>query len=249
MIPKNYIQIAEIFHKAFNEFYFAEVHGNQAIEFQNYISFCSVALPAFEKFEKVCKATASCYEKINSSQNVLMQSLQQVNSFCTKNYSSKLVQVDEKEEMCNSFLLVLDWARGEILDLKAMLEGIQKQLGFAKQYEYFREKLLQKQKGLEGLKQGKKSISSVFSTKSADVQQKTQKKSVESLEYDLKGLELIERINAERLLKIELPLFKQKKVQSLSSVLKLFGESIHTELEKYRNQTRILEASLNNNND
>ena len=244
---KNYIQIAEAYHKVFNEYYHMEKSFEEQVEFQNYLTFCSIALPAFEKFEKVCKATVDSYERINFSQGTLIVNLNAVNSFCSKNYGSKDMKINEREAICNSFLIMLDWARGEILDLKAMLEGLQKHLNFQKQIEYYQKKLEKRSQKLEQLKQGKKSISTIFSTKSSDNQKKVEKTKVEHLEFELKGIETIEIINSVRLLRSELPLFKKLKVQSLSALLKLFCESIHSEFDKYRKQTQTIEETLGNN--
>ena len=125
---------------------------------------------------------------------------------------------------------------------------MQSHMSLKTQAELTQKKYEKKQKDFENIKQGK-NILSIFSSGSNEAKMKKRKKKLEFLEFEIKAIEIIENINAVRLMNLELPLFKQNKIQSLVSVLKTFGESIQLELDKYKNQSRMLEQALNSNND
>ena len=142
------------------------------------------------------------------------------------------VKIPDRAEIANPFEELLFWTRGEILDTKAMIEAVQRLLSIPERKQEYMKKLEKKKKSYDNLKQGKSDLKDIFKNRSKTKSKKT----LEFYELEVQGLETIEKTCIGKLMNIDLPLFKQQKIQSLSSSVSTFSSLMQSELGKMKHQ-------------
>lgn len=237
---ETYIEIGEKYYKVFNEFLNTEMNAESMENIQNFLNFCSISLPAFEKFEGSCKVALDSLNVYKNTNDIMLKSLKGLESSLQKVTNILNLQIPERESMSNPFEILLTWARGEILDTKAMIEAVQKLLSLPeRKAEYFK-KLEKKKKDLDNLKQGKSDLKSIFSNKSKDDQKKSSKKTVEFYEFEVSGIETIQKTAVGKLMNYDLPEYKTNKIINLSKAMQLFAELMQSELGKVKFQSAFI---------
>lgn len=242
---ENYLEVGERYYKIFNEFSSQDMSVEVRVNIENFLNFCSISLPAFEKFEKSCKVALDSLTVYKNTNDIMINGLKTVGTILQKVTNISSIHVPERENITNPFETLLYWIRGEILDTKAMIETVQKLLSLPERKAEYSKKLENKKKKLENLKQGKSDLRSIFSSKSKDDQKKSSKKTVEFYEYEVTGIETILKITAWKLVNYDLPDYKQNKINNLSIAVQLFAELMQSELGKIKHQIGFLRVNNN----
>lgn len=198
----------------------------------NFLNFCSISIPGFEKFEKACIVALDSLKAYQNSSDFMIEDFKKVVSVLPQITDIEEVKIPDRAEIVNPFEEFLFWIRGEILDTKAMIEAVQKLLSLPERRAEYMKKLEKKKKSYEHLKQGKSDFTDIFKNRSKTKQKKT----VEFYELEVQGLETIEKTCIGKLMNIDLPLFKHQKIQSLSSAVNTFSSLMQSELGKIKHQ-------------
>lgn len=242
---ENYLEIGEKYNKIFREFLSSDMNAEVRTNIENFLNFCSISLPAFEKFEKSCKVALESLTVYKNTNDIMISGLKAVGTSLQKVSNIEGIRIPERETIINPFETLLYWIRGEILDTKAMIETVQKLLSLPERKAEYSKKLDKKKKKHENLKQGKSDLRSIFSSKSKDDQKKSSKETLESYEYEVSGIEVVIKISAGKLVNYDLPDYKQNKINNLSIAVQLFSELMQSELGKIKYQIGFLRV-INN---
>ena len=240
---ETYIDIGEKYHKVFNEFLNTEMNAQSMDNIQNFLNFCSISLPAFEKFEGSCRVALDSLNVYKNTNDILLKSIKGLESNLQKVTNVLNLQIPERETMNNPFEILLTWVKGEILDTKAMIEAMQKLLSLPERKAEYVKKLDKKRKDLENLKQGKSDLKSIFSSKSKDDQKQSGKKTVEFYEFEVSGIDTIQKTAVGKLMNYDLPEYKNNKIINLSKAVQLFAELMQSELGKIKFQSAFIRVN------
>lgn len=233
---KNYMDIAADFIVAFHELNDMKIGPNDEEEVMRSLEYFNYALACFEAFEAICKQNVEVFYEFEDSMEGLMGSMKEINEFYTEYYDSKGYEVQQKEYFTNPYLILLDWCRAEILDLKAIVEAIEKRGKFLQRKKKNLQKLDNEMKSLASIKSGKKK-KSLFSPRG----EKEQQDVVEKMENETKAMGTIFRISTLQLVHKDFLVFKQYKVHKHEVILRTFSSASVEEFRSLASQIVDLE--------
>jgi hypothetical protein len=233
---ETYIEIAEKYHKIFNKSITSTPDAQTTENIQNFLNFCSIFIPAFEKFEKICISAGNSLQVYQNSSDIFIDSLKTISAGLLEIIEIQEVKVPDRAEIINPFEELLFWARGEILDTRAMIEAIQKLLSLPDRKAEYSKQLEKKKKKYENLKQGKTDVKDAIFRNSKG----KQKQNLEFYELEAEGLKTIESISLGKLMNLDLPSFKELKTTSLSHAVKVFSGLMQSELGKIKHQSSFI---------
>ena len=233
---KNNEEISKDFILAFSDFSYVKVSVADDEEIMKSLEYFQYALRSFETFEMICKINAEFFYNYENGIEDLMSNLRTINDFYKEYYESKGFEIEKRECFTNPYLILLDWSRAEILDLKAILEAIDKRSKIIKLKKQMKGKFEIEHKKLSTLK-SKGKLSSLTSPKSGNSQETI----VENIEKELKALETIYKISTCQLIHKEFLVFKQQKVHKHEVILRTFSSASVEEFRSIANQVIELE--------
>lgn len=237
---KPIIEIAEEYKNIFSEFLFMRStdDGNKII--QEALQTFSGALGIFENFEKTCKVHVDNFCLFETGMNSLVGGILEIMDFYSETYALEKVETQQREGFTNPYIILLNWARGQILDLQAVVDAVAKRNSIEKMKTIISEKYEKDLKILNKTRLGKKKILQIFSKKSKEDNVREQETLVQNLEIEIKAVELICTINTERLVQKDLPEFKRSKLQMHESMLRAYSQAMSSEFDQLNEQLRPL---------
>ncbi|CAG9310068.1 unnamed protein product [Blepharisma stoltei] len=198
-----------------------------------------------DKFEQICKVNTDYFHSFEASHAQLFNGINEVNTFYSQTYGNPDLQVNPREKFKNPFIVLLDWARWEIIDIEAMIEAV----GWKKELEKIKAKTEAKLESdriqYQKLQLGKKSLSQILSTKSKEKNMKILQDNTINLEAEIEALVIIIKIVTARLASLEIPTFKQSKSKKYELILRSFANTSIAEFEQIIMNTKEIEDKLN----
>lgn len=172
----------------------------------------------------------------------LFHGLKDVNKQYLSN--KKELELDQEQNDPNPYLGLLDWLRGELLDMGGMIEAFQKKNEYDKIKSKVIESIDNERKNIVNLQLDKKNLLQIISRKPKEHYIEKHSRRIQELESELKALEVINSIIAGHLLTVEIPKFKKHKSHAYEGMLKLMSESSIKQLKFIIKQTKKVEENL-----
>lgn len=224
----SYEDIAVEFLQAFNDLGCMSISSKDEEKVGKNLRYFNYALASFEAFETICKENVEGFYSFEESMEDLMGSIKDVNDFYSEFYDSKGFEVRVRDQFTNPYMILLDWSRAEVLDLRAIIEAIESRNMIVKKYRKVHEKYDNEVKSLDLARTGKKKNGLGFGIKG----ESEQKNIVGKLESEAKAMEVIYRMSTLQLLHKDFPVFKQYKVHKHEVILRTFSSASVEEFQE-----------------
>jgi hypothetical protein len=232
---KSYEEMTGEFINAFSDFSYVKVTAMDDEEILKTLEYFQYALKSFETFELICKINAEFFYNYENGIEDLMSNIRGLNEFYKEYYESKGFEVEKRECFTNPYLILLDWCRAEILDLKAILEAIERRGKIIKLKKQLKGKFETEHKKLASMK----SKGKLPQAKPG----KDQEAIVENIEKELKALDVIYKISTCQLIHKEFLVFKQQKIHKHEVILRTFSSASVEEFRSIASQVVELESN------
>ena len=192
---------------------------------------------SLNEFKDQCLGCVESFDNFESDLITFLADLNELGSI----FKSKILNFNNRESFCNPYIILMDWSYAEILDLEAILEAIEtrrKYLGIIEKIEL---KIDNMKKNLNKIQAGKKSLSQIFSKKSKEEMSADSAKEIDALEYELKNSKDCFRVISLRLIKKEIAMFKQAKIDTYKHIMKVFSTASIQEISILVQQVKCFE--------
>ena len=189
------------------------------------------------QFREQCASCVENFDFFESDFITFLSDLKEIGAVFTAKPSNQ----DNRENFFNPYMILLDWAVAEILDLESILEAIETRKKYSQIVSKFENKLEASRKALAKIQSGKKSLSQLFSKKSKEDLSSKFQKDVEVFESGLESIRKCYKIISLRLINREIPMFKQAKLVTYKHVMKVFATASIQELTVLVQQVQGLE--------
>ena len=173
-----------------------------------------------------------------------MIGIKDVNSFYSEKYGGIQIEILERELTPNPYEDLLNWIRCDILDLRGIIESIQKRQETVKLKSKFEERLEGERDKLAKIQSGKKSISQIFSQKSKEDHASKTESDIKQVEEEIEGLNFIINISTARLVNEIISEFKESKTRKFEYTMKCFTDLSIKEFSIFINEAKQLESKL-----
>ena len=201
-------------------------------------------LEALEKFEGVCRENLENYSGLRDEVRNLMLGVRDVSGFYSEKYGGTQVDAPEREKTRNPYEELLNWTRKDILDLRGIIEAIQKRQELVRVKEKIEEKLEEERAKLARVQSGKKSIGQMLSKRTKEEQILGAEADVRHLEEEIESLGIILNISSARMIYEVITEFKESKTNTFEFIMKGFAEASIKEFSMFINEARHLELKL-----
>lgn len=148
-------------------------------------------------------------------------------------------------ESFNPYSILVDWVRIEILDLKAIMECIQRKEEFVTMKSRFEANVKKSEGKIEAIKAGKKSLGSRFSGKTPEEKVEELEQSIILINRDIEMVEFISQVIVARLANHEIPKFKERKGETYTNIMKTFAEKATGEYQEVVNACKKTVQNIN----
>ena len=195
-------------------------------------TFCRATLAKLENFEQKCKKNITNYDNFA---RFLDRSLGNLNSVSenlkayrkTENFD----EIKPRDAGCCALKKKLIWIQSEILDFFGIIDVIKMIDELKKSKEKTSEKVANDKRNLSNYQSGKKSFIQKISKKSESEAIADGERSLEESTKTLEMIEKIIEICSFRLVKVIMPNFKAKKLETFKEMLKCFVSESSEDLQ------------------
>ena len=200
------------------------------------------ALQSLTDFKDQCLPCVENFDVFESDLITFMGELKEMGSI----FVQKKLEIPNRESFVNPYVILLDWANAEILDVESIIEAIDCRKKYLNVIEKFENKLESNRKTLTRVQSGKKSLSQMFSKLSKEDLSAKSLQDIENLETDIKSLKNCYKIISLRLINKEIFMFKQAKLETYKHIMKLFATASIQELTILVQEAKYLEFFIEN---
>ena len=200
------------------------------------------ALQSLTDFKDQCLPCVENFDVFESDLITFMGELKEMGSI----FVQKKLEIPNRESFVNPYVILLDWANAEILDVESIIEAIDCRKKYLNVIEKFENKLESNRKTLTRVQSGKKSLSQMFSKLSKEDLSAKSLQDIENLETDIKSLKNCYKIISLRLINKEIFMFKQAKLETYKHIMKLFATASIQELTILFQEAKYLEFFIEN---
>lgn len=159
-------------------------------------------------------------------------------------YTGKTLEYSIRDSFFNPYVILLDWAIAEILDLEAICEAIESRKRYEGVVAGLESKLENFKKNLAKVQSGKRSLTQLLKRDSIEnIEAKTQN-DIESMENGLTTSRLCYKVITLRLANKEIPMFKAAKLETYKHIMKVFATASIQELSQLAQQVQALEVFI-----
>jgi sorting nexin-1/2 len=235
---KPYIKMCDDFQKAFPDTIYFNISSEDEEEIKSSLEYFKYALESFEAFEVHCKNNVEIFYVYENNMDELMTSIKDMNDFYIEYYGSKGFEISKKDHFTNPYLILLDWSRAEILDLKAIIEAINQREKFVKIRKNAFKKYESDLKAMSEFKTGKRKLSLMISPRSKEKSDAV----LDPFEKELTAIDLIYKIMTSQLIHKEFVIFKQYKIHKHEVILRTFTSASIEEFDLIAKQISEIES-------
>uniref|UniRef100_A0A7S3IA72 Uncharacterized protein n=1 Tax=Fabrea salina TaxID=342563 RepID=A0A7S3IA72_9CILI len=240
----NVVEASRRFQNHFAEFAMYPNNDYWKIEFEECLTFFRSGRDLMQKFEVVVKKNFDYFDSFRKESTAIVHLVNNLSEYFSA-FGIKEVSITPKENFSNPYCVLLDWTRSEILDLLAIIEAIEKQYELEKHLSKSEEKLSKFNTKLEKAKTGKKTFSQYFSSKTKEQLVEEIGKAISREKEVISAYQNLIKIIKARLINLELPRFKQQKVDKLEMVMRTYISSSKTEFETLISQLQQIDQGFN----
>lgn len=159
-------------------------------------------------------------------------------------YTGKALEYSARDSFFNPYVIILDWAIAEMLDLEAICEAIESRKRYEGVVSGLESKLENFKKNLAKVQSGKRSLTQLLKRDSIEnIEAKTQS-DIESMENGLTTSRLCHKVITLRLANKEIPMFKAAKLETYKHIMKVFANASIQELSQLAQQLQALEVFI-----
>jgi len=156
-------------------------------------------------------------------------------------FTGKALESQARDSFFNPYVIILDWAVAEVLDLEAICEAIESRKKFEGVVLGFESRLDNTKKSLAKVQSGKRSLTQLLKRNSKEnIEAKTQSE-IEGMENSLSISRLCFKVITLRLANKEIPMFKAAKLETYKHIMKVFATASIQELTQLAQQVQSLE--------
>ena len=156
-------------------------------------------------------------------------------------FTGKMMDKPARDTFFNPYVIILDWATAEVLDLEAICEAIENRKRFESVVTGIEKNLEGAKKSLVKIQSGKKSLSNLFKRDSKEDREAKGQSEIENLEKNLSDARLCFKVMSLRLVNKEIPMFKAAKFETYKHIMKVFASASIQELTFLVQQAQGLE--------
>lgn len=156
-------------------------------------------------------------------------------------FTGKIMDKPARDTFFNPYVIILDWANAEVLDLEAICEAIENRKRFESVVVGIEKNLESAKKSLIKIQSGKKSLSNLFKRDSKEDREAKGQSEIENLEKNLSDARLCFKVMSLRLVNKEIPMFKTAKFETYKHIMKVFASASIQELTFLVQQAQGLE--------
>jgi hypothetical protein len=196
-----------------------------------------------KKVKKVARSSSFAFAKYEETIAGLMTGLKNITPLVLQNRNLNIVP---KENYVNPYLNIREWLRADLLDIEAMIEGVNGCISIEENIKNIEVRIEKKKRHLEGLQSGKKTISQRIFSKTQESVVGEEEKGIEELEATKDALEKILAISIGKMLQSDIPKFKQQKVYKICVTMRNYSLSTVQEYQEIAEQILQIEESLSN---
>lgn len=236
-------EIATIYQELFAEYTYFQPSLQQKGELRELLIEFQEIHSILVKVKKMAKNSSFAFAKYEESIAGLMNGLKTITPMVLPNKNLNIVP---KENYVNPYISIREWLRADILDVEAMIEGINRSIAIEEDIKNIEVKIEKKKKSLESLQSGKKSISQRIFNKTQESAVSEEEKGIEELETLKDALEKILTITIGKLLQSDVPKFKQQKVYKICVTMRNYSLCTVQEYQEIAEQILQIEESLGN---
>lgn len=229
--------VAEFIIQTFPRFTTGEVPSDIEEKYAESETIFKSALSSLIEFREQCSFCVENFDIFESDLIVFLSELKEIGTI----FTAKTSDSGNRENFFNPYVILLDWASAEILDLESILEAIESRKKYLNVIGKIESKLVNSRKGLVKIQSGKKSISQFFSKKSKEDLCSQSGKEIETLENDLKNTQICYKVMSIRLASKEISMFKLAKLETYKHIMKVFSTASIQELTVLAQQAQSLE--------
>ena len=234
----SFAQLAEKYQQYFKEFSEQMEPDEVDNQLEDYLKYFKLALDNFEIFAVSCQESVDSFEKYAKETSLMLYGVKEINAFYTQKFGVREINLVIREECTNPYQILLDWVQAEILDLKGIIQAVNKKKDLLRIRVRAVERVEEEKKGLNKAQTGKKSWKSFMSKQTKEQKIAKAEQAILESQKELDTLKLIEHILNVRLSQHELPKFKEEKAERYENILKLFVNSSIEEFESLIQQAR-----------
>ena len=195
-------------------------------------------LEALEKFEGICKENLENYNGLKDEVKNLLLGVKDVSGFYSEKYGGTQVEAPERELTQNPYEELLSWTRADILDLRAIIEAINKRGELIKIKAKAEERLEEERAKLLKIQSGKKSIGQMLSKKSKEDHILKSEGDIRHVEEEIESLAIILSVASARMINEVISEFKESKTSTFELIMQSFTEASIMEFSMFINEAR-----------
>jgi sorting nexin-1/2 len=184
---------------------------------------------ALEALSSLISQVSVLVEVFDGYESDLIDFMTELNDLGTA-FTGKNMDKPVRDAFFNPYVIILDWATAEILDLEAICEAIESRKKYENVVHGIEKNLESSRKNLLKIQSGKKSLSQLFKKETKEDREAKSQTEIETLEKNLSESRLCFKVMSLRLAKKEIPMFKTAKLETYKHIMKVFASASIQEL-------------------
>lgn len=240
----NYVQIGQSMRQLFPNYFTFQCTQESESQIEDACQYFKIGLDSLEKFEVICKENLENYNGLKDEAKNLLIGIRDVSDFYSEKYGGTKIDAPEREPSENPYDELLNWTRADILDLRSIIEAMQKRQEHMKIKGKVEERLEEERGRLLKLQSGKKSFGQLFSKKSKEDHIARTEGEIKKFEEEIESLCVILNVASARLVNEVIAEFKESKIQTFESIMRKFTEASIKEFSMFINEAKHLESKL-----
>ena len=239
--PSPYPEIAERYKQSFPGVLSFHLSADTQNDLSSSLSTLQESLAKVVQFKKRCKSNVLSFYRYEEGLVNFSAGIDEVKRYF---FPTKDSGVEMAKKATNPYKVLLDWARKEVLEIEALIEAIERSMYLDEVLGKIQARLGKQQQGLENFQHGKKSFFQKLSKKPAEQKTKELEEEIRESENDVQALQEVIRLATGRLLRHQIPAFKDKEVEKLESTIRCYSGLIIEEYNDFITHFTNIQESI-----
>lgn len=236
----NYVQIGQKYSKVFENYWAYKREAEVEKEILATVEFFEVGKGVIEKLEKAVEESQGLFRGFEKKTGEIVEQIQEL----TKMYEKRELYLNPCSPHDDPYNEIKIWCRNNLLEVKGITECVHRRSEIEKFKNSLIAKILDEKKNIERRQSGKKKLVQYLNKKSNEYYISQSETNIHQYEETISSLEIILNISAAIYLQEEVPVFKQKKTNTLQIIIEVFEELGDKEITAFINQFEEIHSKI-----
>ena len=236
----NYAQIGQKYSKVFENYWAYKREAEAEKEILGTLEFFEAGKAVIEKLEKAVEESQGLFRAFERKTGEIVEQLQEL----TKMYEGRELYLDPSGPREDPYSEVRTWCRNNLLEVKGITECVHRRAEIEKLKNSLLYKIQDEKKDIMRRQSGKKKLVQYLNKKSNEYYISQSESNIQTYEETISSLDVILNISAAIFLQEEVPVFKQKKTNTLQIIVEVFEEIGEKEISAFISQFQEIHSKV-----